>query len=625
MIRPKNIFREPDKTLAIVGIFAGIILVFILAKVGRSYIDVMIVTIMACLLYLLLRQKFPAFKQISFPRFQISLYLLLNIAFFALIIYSLLLLYFISYVRPLSYFIAVALMAALLAIEILIVPEEKKYSGFIFFKIIVMAIILRWSLYYIYPSSYLGTDPWSNPKLGIINAQSGHLSGTGYFYMPTSLLYPYIASKLLSITDKTALIISTGFIEIISLIYVFLLGRDMFSARIGLLSALVLGINNLHIEFGWWIVAMTLGVSFTTAILYLLLSAKGNVFNIKIIILLLLITLIVTHHLTSFVTLILLSGLYLGYRIYILLYKDKTSAERISGYLVLIFGIAVISYWIYNGNFFAGFVQTYSLGTGKAEFYGAYVALGAGGNAATRTSPFWLEVNKIGVLIIYFLASIGILFILNRRNVTTFRFSLIFGVIIVTAVTFTNFIFHIGGLYIGRWFLFIQVLLAIPVTIGLMLICNLIKTNWVKLLSAGGIIFCIAFFMVINTEASIDSPTHNILQTVRWAFTDSEIQAAHSLSTDFPGTIKIDWAYLSPMAYGEGKQIELLSVKTVQEKFAGIRGLIAVRNYWITDFMPINEGAISYKFEFNYDPYQELSEQRFDSVYQSGTVTAYYR
>ena len=64
----------------------------------------------------------------------------------------------------------------------------------------------------------------------------------------------------------------------------------------------------------------------------------------------------------------------------------------------------------------------------------------------------------------------------------------------------------------------------------------------------------------------------------------------------------------------------------IQTEFQGVEGLLVIRRYIVdNEFTILTGSGASWKGEFTYDPYQALEKNRFNRIYDSGTVSAYLR
>jgi len=624
---PRIFSSRLDRNLAIGGIVVGIVATFWLRYTAPDYIGVGIMLAVSCAVYLFLLRRRVSSWEMTMPQFPLlSSRLLLNILFFALLLYSVIALYLSVDERPLSYFITVALMSTLVALEIFFTPEKSgRYYAFILVKILLIALILRWSLFYIYPDSFLGTDPWRSAVVYDAISQAGYLVPEigGYRFWPVHHLMVVTTSQLTGVGLREAMILSLGLFEVVSLIFVFLLARHIFSAKIGLLAVLILAINNLHIGWGWWLVAQTLGIALVALILFLILSPRThNLVNFKVITILMLIVLMLTHSVSSFVMLVILLMSYLGYTVYASATKNKLPYANLN--LALFFFVALIGYWLYVAHSFAEFTKM-AAGTSPD----LSVAIPYAPYLEPKINPVWVEINKLCSLLFYALATVGILSVLNKRNIDLSRFRLVFFGVALVGIVFTLF-FVVDVLvdvevFTGRWFVFAQIVLAIPAAVGMISISNAMGAEWKRLLASAVIIFLLAFLMISNTMASFDSPIYPGYLKNRDALTESELQAAETAKSAYTGTVVMDNTHALALVDSPETLMRQLTYDDVQARFTEVKGLLMLRKYAVDNMFSSSTQGKGYWTEYTYDPYQALDSNRFNHVYESGMVGAYFQ
>ncbi|MFC1870580.1 hypothetical protein ACFLYE_04875 [Chloroflexota bacterium] len=615
----KRKLEQLDRNLAIAGMAAGLVAIPLLRFIAPGYIGTGIALTVSCVIYLILRRK--ASWELSISKLDsATLRLVLNILFFALLCSSLISLYSTAYDRPLAYFIFLAFMSTVVALEIFTMRKETTgYTAFILIKILAIAISLRWSLYYMFPGSLFGSDPWYAVQIFARIASAGHLLGSdigGYYYMPVMHIVVVMTSQLTGLDPRNSLLFSLGLFAIISLVFIFLLGSKLVGKKVGLLAALLLAIDNLHILGGWWPVAQTLGFSLGTLVIFLVLRPiRGNTGEFKVITLLVLVVMILTHHLSSAVTLVILFLLFIGYQLFTSSHRNTKRLTGISFTIVLFFGISLLAYSMYVSRFFNLFAYI-SIGSGDVTPYPVLVAPGV------TTNPIWFELDKLGPLLFYTLAVIGLLSILNLRNANSSLFSLAFCGVFLTALTFILFIFPVKQIFIGRWFVFLQIALAIPAALGLVSICSVINRNWLARFMLGTITFLLVSLMILNTSASFDSPIYPRYATRRLALMESELYAASTIKSVYDGKLTTDSYYTHAFMDKLELGVKQLTVLDVQTEFSEVDGLLLLREYSAEELMMIRGPKGYYRVEPE-EFLARLNEGGFNHIYDCGTVSAY--
>lgn len=617
------IFGRLDRYVAVAGVAVGIVLYFVLGGVAPDYIGVGIALSVACVLYLVLSRHGEKPWEMALPGLaSFSPFLLLNALFFILLSSILLMLYFSGYERPPGYFIAVAFICAVVALEIVTTPKEAKGRiAFILLKILVIAFILRSSVAYIFPGSYLGTDPWRNAVLYEEILLTGHLVGDmgSYYNMPFQYLLVVVTSLLTGVLPREAMILSLGLFEAISISFIFLLARNVFDAKIGLMSALVLGINNLHITWGWYIVAQTLGISIAALLLYLIMSRREyQTARFRLTTFIALVALILTHSVSSFIILIILTAYYLGN----VIYSSFTGSKLRYDYrgMVFFYAVALIGYWLYFTGSFSYFMRML---VGQTPALSVDIAYSP--TLITGVKSMSEGVNRLGNLLFYGLASLGILSVLNQRNINLSRFSIVFSAALLTGIVFMLFFIINREVLIARWFIFLDILLAVPAAIGLFVISNAVKSGWKKLATMVVIFLMISLLMVTNTTSSFDSFMYPSYLRNRNALTESELRAADTIAALYPGIIVMDNMHALALSGSPGVREKHLSKEDIESGFADLAGLLVLRRYLVGSKIGVSTGGQPFWTLFTYDPYEVLERNKFNHVYEAETVGAYVR
>ncbi len=613
--------NRPDMYVAAGGVLFGIAVFFVLSFKIPDYRGTGITLAVACAVYLLLavRREIP----LEFPPFRSGFTLpILNILFLGLSIYSVLVLHSSAGGRPLGYFISIALMGTLVALEAATTPPEAKArQALILAKIIFIALSLRWSLYYVFPGSYLGTDPWRNAVTFNQVLETGHMMPEigGYYYMPVLHLVVSVTAQVTGVAVREAALLSISLFEVLSLLFIFLLGRQIFSAKFGLLAALLLAVNNLHVMWGWWLVAQTAGIALLALALFLVFTPQYRDKAVwRVLAMITLITVIITHSVSSFVLLVILLLLYGGGMVY---RRAAPGGQGMApGNLLIFYMVALLGYWLYIAKFFPEFLRMI---WGIGPEFGAPIAFTP--SLVTSVNPAWSETNRLGNLLYYGLAAVGLLTSLNPKNTSFARFNLVFVGVILTALIYTFFTLFDIEVMIGRWFVFLDVVLAAPAAVGLIFLAGSLSARWAKPGVLAALAFLLVFLMITNTTASFDSPLYPVYLKDRTALTVPELAAASTLSAISSDNIVMDYEHNLALAGQSGLKTVNLSAKDIQNHFENVKGMLVLREYAVESmFIAMGDEGI-YKARINYDPYRALEDRGFSRVYDNGSVSGYSR
>ena len=279
-IKREKVTENLDKNLAILGLVACSILILWLVLVVGKYVEAGVTAFLACATYLIIRKRLLLLGSSSLQALALNrpAYLILNIAFLALFTYSLLSVDLRPelYSRPLGYFIATAIMATILAVEILFLPRGKAYESFVLVKIMLIALSLRWMPQFIFPG-LIGVDPWGHQMFTAQILEAGSIPG-GYPYsnLPVMHLIIVATSLITDLSYKFATMLSISLLHVVGLIFVFLLGRFVFDSKVGLLAALLLGVAAYWINLGMGIHPTTLALVLVAMLIYMIFKARQD-------------------------------------------------------------------------------------------------------------------------------------------------------------------------------------------------------------------------------------------------------------------------------------------------------------------------------------------------------------
>jgi hypothetical protein len=416
---------------------------------------------------------------------------------------------------------------------------------------------------------------------------------------------------------RESTIFSVGLFEIISLVFIYLLGRRIFNAKIGLVAALLLGVSNLHITWGWWIVAQTAGIALVTFLIFMIFTPRTQAIGrYRLFTFILLIMLILTHSVSSFIVLVLLILAFVAGFIYTSISGNKSLYSLRN--ITIFYAVALIGYWIYVSNFLPEYVR---MVWGMAPEMTVNVAYSP--TMTSTINPLWAEINRLGNLLFYGLSAIGILFMMNKKNINPPRFSLAFGGISLTVIIYLIFLFLDIEVMIGRWFVFMDIMLVIPAAMGLMFLVNSVKAKWAKLSMLTVIPFILTFLMITNASTSFDSPIYPDYLKDRSALSESELTAADTIASVYEGALAMDYAHR--LALEDRPEVSVVSISRpdFQNNFVDIQGILLLRRYIVDNVFIAwsNEGI--FRTEITYDPYQMLEYNRYNRVYDNSGVTAY--
>lgn len=311
-----------DSAVACIALFIALFLTIYLAMIAKQpvYAVGCALACLSCATYLLFRNRFLA---ISLTETNVNignhLFTILSIIFFILFSYVLISFYLRTdvYIRPISFFVAITIMAIIVAIQILCCHPKGFHVWFVLFEIMIIALILRWSPVFMYPG-VVGVDPWTHQRITADLLAFGHIQpdALNYFKMPSYHIFTGMTSLITGLEYKYAVMCSVNLLQVIcDVLFIFLLGKAVFNTKVGLMAGLLLGVANYHVQFGYWTIPNTMGLTIVLIMVYMLFKIRAD-FHLRgtSLWIVLALTLILTHSVCAMCMCILLFA-FLG-RIY---------------------------------------------------------------------------------------------------------------------------------------------------------------------------------------------------------------------------------------------------------------------------------------------------------------------
>jgi hypothetical protein len=174
---------------------------------------------------------------------------ILQIFFFIIVILILIILNKSLYIKPLSYYLLTSLATAIVGFQIISKQETDKKQDYaiLFLQIIPLAIIIRGSSFLINPY-LIGPDvPWHFHFIQNI-IENGHLdpSAVHYYYHPSYHLTQSISGVILGFSKTTFNLINLT-TSVVSIIIAYLVGKEIFNRKAGLMCSMLLTIATVHI------------------------------------------------------------------------------------------------------------------------------------------------------------------------------------------------------------------------------------------------------------------------------------------------------------------------------------------------------------------------------------------
>ena len=521
------------------GLTLGILILFLSFLFGLRQEYIGLAMFLGSFVYLIFRRKLIENNIVGKPtviakdenieRFFIKLSLVIYLIIFTI---SIVLLRTTLYYRPLSYFLLIIFLSTVVAFQIVIL-KEKKYTLLILVEIFLLSINIRSGIYYLYSPIY-GYDIDYFINLANIIIEQGNIpkiSVNSYHNLAIMPLTLVSIKILTGLSDKNAYFI-IGIIELLSSLFIFLIAKQVFNFKVALLATLILNISDYFILYGFWIIAMSMGVFFICMSLFLITkttSVSGNklILN-KSMLLLVLLVIILTHSITTIIQLIILIAIIISTQIYSILYNniDKNYCQnKISFYLVVLFFVSFISYWMLvisdsQMSFFSRIITSIAKALVDSEFGNPYHV-----TSIVEVSFFSALLSKMGFLLIIIFTVFGLLLSLTCKNRTLNRFNLFFIFFILLAGIYIPSLMGIGFLLPARWFVFLYLIICIFAAYGILQMINYSKCSKFNIIVMTSLFSLLIFFMITSPLINSDNVFYSKELTKRQSLYDSEIAA----------------------------------------------------------------------------------------------------
>ncbi|WP_240664612.1 hypothetical protein [Methanosarcina sp. MSH10X1] len=457
------------------------------------------------------------------------------------------------YYRPVSYFILVCVLAAIIASQILYIREGDSPAS-ILLQIFLLSILIRVGIFYNFPS-LMGYDAYFHASMARVITDTGFIApieiSSKYFYYPLAHIFVSVSQVMGNTDIKDAMFYSIGFASVFSTIGIYLIGKKLEGPQMGLLATLLINLNNHNIVAG--IANITPGslvLCYFIFIIYAIFSEKQSL-KYTGFILLVTILMVLTHQLTTFVVFLSIVSIYAGKYLHTHLYKSLPTKTSSYNY-ILFFIISLQTYWMFtfvnpNTSFLemvlSPLMDVIQIGT---SYSGNELIVGSGNNQET------LEVLllHISYLALPFFAIGGVLAWFSGRDVKKInKFSISLVVVILYSLAYGIPLLGMRNFLTSRWFPLIAVFLVLVAASYILKLVNLFNSKRAKIPAIFIIILLFSFVMVTTPGINKDNPLVAKDTTVRNQFKEVEIEAIKTVTAKHSGNILMDSPYDSCLFY----------------------------------------------------------------------------
>ena len=527
---------ELDIGFAILGMLVGIFILLGSVIYGKNYYHFFIVLFFSSLVYILFRKKMLNENNLPVTISNRNLVLLTQIIFFLSISLLIGISYQNLYYRPPVYFLLVLVASTSIVVNIFYFNANKKFNlCLVLFEIIVLAVLIKASLYYDFPGFY-EQDPWWHTQwiketIEIGHITSGNYLANGYYLFPQFHLLIGMTSVVTSLSIHNATFFSVSFIgiSIIPALFLFFIAKKFTGLKIALLSTLIFSLLGDLIYRGISIIPMTLGFSLFLIIIYFIFNTSIKKILKNFLLILFSISLNFAHTIAAFITFLSLIALYLSSIIYNKLVnpsKVRLSLNNIiSISFVIFFGILMLFIWSINVPFGLSFFEGIS--------YNFINALKESGSLLQPINiiPYYILILEQGAfLIMLFFSFIGSLFYISRKKRDIFKWGMISLPVALYGIVIIFSFYSIGTILPWRWTIFLMIPLSILGMQGLSRVSSIKKKKDRGFFIIGVIVLTIVLLSQIIGPANRDTPFFfTEYSSDRLGWTQSELTGARAL------------------------------------------------------------------------------------------------
>ena len=618
-----RVWSNLDKILATAGlILSALMILFVAVTIGR-YVEVPLVLFIACASYLRARRRPPVSDGalLSFAESRSSVRLMLDILFFVLFFLSLLSLaqHQDLYSRPLTYFIATACMAAILATRILLTPPESTSNYRVLFQLIILGLSLRITPQLLFPN-VIGIDPWFHQTLtnGII--ELGNIpQDTSYSNLAIMHLIIGISSMIFDADYVVSTMLTLTVVQTIAFaMFAFLLGRYYINAKIGLMAAWILMLAPGVLGHGLSVTPTALSMIWILMIIYVISPVKEKKsLRLSGILVLLIITLVLTHTVSAACMAIILLCFWAGSAIYSRMH-ERISGASPTAYLFtsILFVVSMLGWWMYASGHITFLSDLINWGF-KID---SWAPSSATVDYMSQIAYSEYLLNQVGFLFFYALAIPGLLYMVSPVFRSGHRFCIALSGGVLTGIAFSVLILGLTGALADRWFYYSQLVMAIPAGLGLIIYSTFAQNKLKRTLLLGAMSFAISFMMITSAMTDFDSPIYAKNLTPRIALTESEMQGMDTISTIWRGEVAVIYPDAYYFMYKKRMFIREMETALGSQDFGDYKFTMPI----------IREEIVHHPFsthtgilQIDYVPQELLLKEGFAHIYDSETVSAF--
>mgnify|MGYP006989491916 CR=1 FL=1 len=311
----KSLIVHLDAILSIVFLLGGIVIVALSYIAGIGQYGLGLAFLCAPLGYMLIRKASRNYIQVdncTIQKPRVNLFLTLDICFWVFYSVSLAILYHMLYFRPWYYFLCVSVAFTILIVQALLIEFKPLHVTFYFFKVILLSLTFRAGRFFAFPN-IPGNDTHFHLIIAKYILDFGYVPpleiAGKYAFTPLWHIYEAVHMAILDVGMAHSLFILASAVIIATTFLVYVIGKNLFSPRIGLIASVFVSLADM-IFVGTLsnINTSLLVMVYFLVLLFCLHYARKTFYGIAV---LMIVALFWTHQLSVFAVYLALIGYYI--------------------------------------------------------------------------------------------------------------------------------------------------------------------------------------------------------------------------------------------------------------------------------------------------------------------------
>lgn len=465
--------------------------------------------------------------------------------------------------RTVPFLAIAAVVTAVVLLQIAFVQESDLDARLVLLQILGLAFVVRFTALYLTPG-LVGIDSWSHVyefSQAILTDHSlGAIAGEKYYAAPLYHLLIVTGAQVLGVSLRQGLFLSLGVLMALSVLFVYVTARFFVPVRWALFGTGLFAVSDQMLRWSIHVIPTSLGLFLFGAVVYgltRLFYTESPRRNVALVVLFS-VAIILTHQVSSFIMLVLVSAGVLAqfvvqlsarYGLGPLAPREADGADRpdefeqvdLLGVLAFDLGLLVFM-WSITPYGDESFLQTVldwlalSLAdsAGFLQLAGPTGGGGGGGSGPGLMAQVATYLDAGGLLLLLFVTVLGSLVALRRSRTRQRAYTFVGAIVIMLAFAFVLPLFGVRTFLPSRWFAFLHVLMVVVGVVGLHYLSRTLPREAAVVLV---VVFALVFpsVMLFSVSGTRDNPVATGERT-RYAYTETELAAVETIGDVRPNS-----------------------------------------------------------------------------------------